>query len=69
MSTKRTFYSTTEAAQEVGMSTGRVRQMLLDGQVNGFKYSNGWMIPAADVERLKRKPRPGTGRPRLGDAD
>lgn len=55
-----------QAATELNLSTGRVRQLLLDENsgLTGFKIGHGWMIDRADLDefrKLDRKP----GNPRF----
>lgn len=57
------YLSVTEAAISLGLTGGRVRQMLLDGTLSGHKLGGAWAIPLAAVERLRNTPRP-VGRPR-----
>lgn len=57
-------YSTTEAAQELGISPARVRQLLLSGRIpEAIKTSAGWIIPADALEQVRaRKPGRPTGK-------
>ncbi len=55
-----------EAAQEIGITPGRLRQMLRAGELEGEKVGPVWVIPRSEVERLKNTPRT-TGRPRIGE--
>jgi len=54
-----------EAARQCGLTDGRVRQLLRAGAIQGVKVSLAlWLIPAAEVEKLKVVPK--RGRPRSG---
>ena len=60
------FFSTQEAADECGLTPGRIRKMLLDGDIQGIKVGErAWAIPVAEVEKIRTKPL-GRGRPRSG---
>jgi excisionase family DNA binding protein len=52
-----------EAAAVIGVTTGRVRQMLAKGTLRGVK-ANGraWLVPKKEAEKL-RDNRPPKGRP------
>ena len=56
--------TTREAAADLGVSPGRVRQLLLAGQLPGEKLGRDWMIRRADVARFKALPPGRTRRPR-----
>ena len=59
------FMSVGEAADEIGISGARVRQLLLAGELTGQKLGERmWAIPVAEVKRFRDRPAPGTGRPR-----
>ncbi len=52
-----------EAAVVIGVTTGRVRQMLLDGTLKGIKANRrAWLVPKKEAEKL-RDNRPPKGRP------
>lgn len=53
-------YTTGEAAQALGVSSARVRQMVLEGDLPAEKFGHVLVIHAADVEAAKhRKTKPG----------
>lgn len=57
------FLSVPEAAAELGVSVGRVRKLLREERIVGQKLGiKTWAIPATEVKRFKKIPRP-TGRP------
>ena len=60
------YYNVREAAAEIGVTPGRVRQMIIDGEITG-KQANprAWMIPKEEVDRVAKIKHP-TGRPRTG---
>lgn len=58
--------SVTECARIAGLTTGRIRQLLLSGELPGEKLGTTvWMIERAEAEKLA-KTKPGVGRPRTG---
>lgn len=63
------YLSTQQAAAELGMTDGRVRQLLIDGTLAGAKLGEDqWAIHRDEVERFKALPLPRRGRPRIGNA-
>lgn len=54
--------SVAEAAEELGVSERRVRQMLDDGSLTGRRIGRSWVIDLAEVHRRGRRPAP-KGRP------
>ena len=60
------FYSVPEAADQLGLTDGRIRQMLAAEEIKGQKLGQkNWAIPRSEVERLKQVPQT-NGRPRSG---
>lgn len=60
------FYNVREAAAMIGVTPGRVRQMLVDGEIKGVRANpRAWMIPEEEVERVAGLAYR-TGRPRGG---
>jgi hypothetical protein len=59
--------SVTDAAEIIGCTTGRVRQLLLEGELRGKKLSEKhnapWLVSRVDAEKLRENPG-NTGRPR-----
>lgn len=59
--------SVTDAATIIGCTSGRVRQLLIDGEIRGKKLSDAenapWLVAKVDAEKLAKKPA-STGRPR-----
>ena len=59
--------SVADAAVIIGCTTGRVRQLLLDGEIRGKKLSKKehapWLVSKLDAEKLAKNPST-TGRPR-----
>ena len=55
--------TTTEAAELLGVSQSRVRQLILSGQLKAKKSGRDNMVSLASVDELLAKPRP-VGRPR-----
>jgi excisionase family DNA binding protein len=61
--TNEKIYTVAEAAAELGMTEGRVRQLLLAGKMHGKKFGRTvWMIPESELAKF-REPA-GVGRPR-----
>lgn len=55
-----------EAAKLIGITPGRLCQMLRAGDAKGYKAGpRAWLMPKSEVRRLKNKPQT-TGRPRVG---
>jgi excisionase family DNA binding protein len=53
-----------QAAEVIGCTGGRVRQMLLAGELQGVKFNaRAWMIPKKSAAKMARTPRP-VGRPK-----
>lgn len=56
----KTLYTTAEAANELGVTPGRVRQMVLNKELKAEKLGRDLLIPATAVENAKnRKTTPG----------
>ena len=54
------YMGTTQAAKELGVSTARVRQLILAGRLKAAKVGWEWLILPRDLDRVRdRKP----GRP------
>ena len=52
----QTYMSTQEAAGSLGVTDGRVRQMLIAGELAGQKLGQrSWAIPSAEVDRIKKR--------------
>lgn len=66
MSNSFPYYTVAEAAEVIGITTGRIGQLLRAGAIKGRKVSErAWLIPRKEVERFKAMPQT-TGRPRVG---
>ena len=62
----QSYCSVSEAAVIIGVTTGRVRQMLRAGQLVGDKLSETvWVVPRCEAEKAGRNTQK-TGRPRSG---
>jgi excisionase family DNA binding protein len=59
------YASVPEAAESLGMSDGRIRQLLINRTLKGHKIGQNWVIPAVEIERFRQIPQK-TGRPRKG---
>lgn len=57
------YFSTTEAAEELGYSDGRVRQLILSNELDAIRIGErSYLIPAEAVAYRKANP-PALGRP------
>ncbi len=56
--------STAQAAEALGVSPGRVRQLLLARQLPGRKLGREWLIRRADIRRFMALPHGVTRSPR-----
>lgn len=64
MSLQEDFLTVTQAAERIGCTPSRVRQMLRSGTLVGEKMSEWiWMIPKKAAEKAAKTPAK-TGRPR-----
>lgn len=66
-------YTLAQAAQKIGMTKGRLKQMAQDGSIKTKKKESPvtaagyyYLISQSEVDRLQRD-RSGVGRPRIGD--
>jgi excisionase family DNA binding protein len=59
-----TLITTSEAAEELGVTVGRIRQLLGTAQLPGRKLGRDWVIRRADLERYKALPPATPARPR-----
>jgi hypothetical protein len=63
--------SVTKAAAIIGCTTGRVRQLLLNGELRGKKLDDSeqapWLVSRVDAEKYSKTPTT-TGRPRKNQA-
>jgi len=59
------YMSVEEAARRIGITPGRVRQLLCAGEIRGQKLAKVWAIPESQVEKFCQQPQK-TGRPRVG---
>jgi excisionase family DNA binding protein len=56
----KALYTTSEAASELGVTAGRIRQMIIDGELTAEKLGRDLLIAAADIKKAKeRKTTPG----------
>jgi len=53
------------AAAVVGVSPGRIRQLIDSGELAAEKVGRDWVLRRSVVERFAAKDRPGPGRPRI----
>ena len=57
------YIGTTQAAKELGLSTGRLRQLILAGRLKAEKIGRTWLILPRDLDAIRNRP---TGRPPKG---
>ena len=55
------YLTTKETAEKLGVSTGRVRQMILAGQLAAEKFGRDLMIKETDIKAVRNRK---TGRPK-----
>lgn len=55
------YLTTKETAEKLGVSTGRVRQMVIAGQLHAEKFGRDLMINEADIKNVSERK---TGRPK-----
>lgn len=59
------FISVADAAEILGCTGGRIRQLLIDGVIAGMKLNErAWAVERKSVEKLAKVPQT-VGRPRL----
>jgi excisionase family DNA binding protein len=62
------YVNTNEAAELIGCTVGRVRQLLRDEELTGIKANaRAWLIPRRQVLQIARRPYT-TGRPRVSQS-
>lgn len=57
------YYTTAEAAEFLGVSAARIRQLIGDHTLSSRKIGNTWLIPVSEVESYKQN-RPKAGWPK-----
>lgn len=62
-----TFLTTQQAAERLGVSDSRIRQLILDGKLAAVKAGRDWLIKVSDVRLMeKRKTKPGPAAQAVG---
>lgn len=52
--------TTTQAAEELDLTTRRIRQLIADGDMEAVKAGRDFLIPKSEIEKArKRKTKPG----------
>jgi len=51
-------YSVKEAAQMLGVTAGRIRQLVIEQRIKAFKIANVLVLPSREVERYASERRP-----------
>lgn len=59
------YLTTKETAEKLGVSTGRIRQMVLAGQLQAEKFGRDLMINESDIKAVSNRK---TGRPKKADS-
>ncbi|CAN5574312.1 hypothetical protein BH20ACI4_BH20ACI4_27880 [soil metagenome] len=60
------YLTTKETAEKLGVSTGRVRQMVMNGQLPAEKFGRDLMINESDIKEVSNRK---TGRPKKAEID
>lgn len=75
MTTRDNYVSVSVAAREIGITSGRLRQMIRANQCAAYKFEDerfpsgySYEIPLTEIERLKEVTHK-RGRPRTGDSE
>lgn len=64
---EKKYYTVTQAANLVGVTTSYVRKLLRDKEISGEKLGErAWLIPANEMEKLNNSPTGKAGKPRSG---
>lgn len=58
MTNSGTWLTVQEAADALGVSPGRVRQLIVEKRIHGQKFGPAWAISTAEVERFRQLDRP-----------
>ena len=58
--------STAEAAEILGVTPSRVRQLIIEGRLGATKIGRDQLLDKEEVENFALKPRMRTGRPKSG---
>lgn len=56
MATIQEFLTAKEAADRLGVTDARVRQLCIQYQSIGKKHGNAWILTGEDIERIKALP-------------
>ena len=60
------YFTVTQSAEMAGCTVSYVRQLLRSGAISGEKVGDrAWLIPAKEIENLKKSPTGKAGRPRI----
>lgn len=55
MGKPKSFFTTAQAAEALGVTPGRVRQMIVDAQLEAEKVGRDLLIPAGALAQAKRR--------------
>ena len=54
-----TYYGTQDAANELGLTVGRIRQMIRADEMHAIQVSaHAWLIPEREIKRLTKTRKP-----------
>ena len=59
MSKQTKFLTTSEAAELLGISTHGVHKLVARGSLKAMRHGNAYAFDRAEIQRAKRRPRPG----------
>ncbi len=58
LSPKESVYSVSETAARLGVTPGRVRQLVLEGRIHATRFGRDLAIPESEIMRYQRERRP-----------
>lgn len=64
LSNDLTFLTVAETAEVIGVTDGRIRQLLRAGDLVGEKFGTQWVVTRGEAERYAKIDPPSVGRPR-----
>ena len=59
-------FTTSEAAEELGITRGDVRRLCIEGEIVAEKHGRDWAIPEPELKRFTERELDPRGRPRVG---
>ena len=55
-------FDTAATAKKLGISRGRLRQLRIDGRIEGVRFGNSWAFTKSEIDSYVPRP---SGRPKL----